>query len=93
MTKEFLAEHGLEECSTQFDNELEEYQKLVNSTETVDELEEMEKTRNDLYEVLSKNSGHSMEEIIDMCEHGDKWMKASEAIELGFADGIITKKS
>ena len=53
----------------------------------------MEKTRNDLYEVLSKNSGHSMEEIIDMCEHGDRWMKASEAIELGFADGIITKKS
>ena len=43
MTKEFLAEHSLEECSTQFDNELEEYQKLVNSTETVDELEEMEK--------------------------------------------------
>lgn len=57
------------------------------------ELEEMEKTRNDLYGVLSKNSGHSMEEIIDMCEHGDRWMKASEAIELGFADGIITKKS
>lgn len=56
-------------------------------------LEEMESVRNDLYAVLAKNSGKSLEEIIDLCEHGDKWMKPQEAIDLGFADKIIEKKS
>ena len=56
-------------------------------------LKEMESIRNDLYEVLSKNSGKSLNEIIDMCENGDRWMKPQEAIELGFADRIIEKKN
>jgi ATP-dependent Clp protease protease subunit len=55
-------------------------------------LEEMESVRNDLYEVLAKNSGRPIDEIIDMCEHGDKWMKAEKTIELGFADKLIAKK-
>lgn len=42
MTKEFLLEHSLEECSTQFDNELKEYQDLVNTIDSVEKLEEME---------------------------------------------------
>lgn len=56
------------------------------------ELEEMENTRNDLYEVLAKNSGKSVEEIIDLCEHGDKWLRPSDAIGLGFCDSIIKSK-
>lgn len=55
-------------------------------------LQEMESVRNDLYEVLSRNCGKETEDIIDMCEHGDRWMKPQEVIELGFADKIILKK-
>lgn len=55
-------------------------------------LEEMESCRNDLYEVLSRNSGKSIEEIVEMCEHGDKWMKPQVTIENGFADSVISKR-
>lgn len=68
------------------------YSGRIKFTDQRIELEEMEKTRNDLYEVLSRNSGHTMDEIIDMCEHGDRWMRAKEAVDLGFADAIIAKK-
>jgi ATP-dependent Clp protease protease subunit len=54
-------------------------------------LEEMESVRDDLYEVLANNSGKTVEEIIPMCENGDRWMKPNQTIELGFADKIITK--
>lgn len=56
-------------------------------------LEEMESVRNDLYEVLAKNSGKTIGEIIPMCENGDRWMKPNQTIELGFADKIIEKNS
>jgi ATP-dependent Clp protease protease subunit len=56
-------------------------------------LEEMESVRNDLYEVLAKNSGKTIDEIIPMCENGDRWMKPNQTIELGFADKIIEKNS
>ena len=55
-------------------------------------LSEMESVRNDLYEILAKNSGKPIEEIVPMCENGDKWMKPETAIELGFADEIIKKR-
>jgi ATP-dependent Clp protease protease subunit len=54
-------------------------------------LEEMESVRDDLYEVLANNSGKTVEEIIPMCENGDRWMKPNQTIELGFADKIIAK--
>jgi ATP-dependent protease ClpP protease subunit len=50
---------------------------------------EMESVRNDLYEVLAKNSGKSVEEIIQLCENGDKWYKGNEIVEASFADKII----
>lgn len=56
-------------------------------------LEEMESVRNDIYEVLSKNSGKSIEEIINLCEHGDKWMKSKEIIDNSFADVILSKRN
>ena len=55
-------------------------------------LQEMESVRNDLYEVLAKNSGKSIEETIQLCENGDKWLRANEAIEMGYLDKIVTKQ-
>lgn len=55
-------------------------------------LKEMESIRNDLYEVLSKNSGKPFDEIVNLCEQGDKWLKGQEVIDLGFADRIIEHK-
>lgn len=53
--------------------------------------EEMLSVKDDLYQILSENSGQSLERIEELCDR-DKWMKPMEAIELGFLDGIITKK-
>ena len=61
-------------------------------TDTKIAYEEMESVRNDLYEVMARNSGNSVEDVIAMCENGDKWMRPEEAIKLGFADKIITKR-
>ena len=52
-------------------------------------LQEMESVRNDLYEVLAKNSGKTVEETIQLCENGDKWYKGKEIVESGFLDKII----
>lgn len=54
-------------------------------------LQEMESVRNDLYEVLARNSGKSIEETIELCENGDKWLKPTDAIAMGYIDKIITK--
>ena len=55
-------------------------------------LEEMRSVRNDLYEVLARNSGKPVDEVIDMCEHGDRWMKPDETIAHSFADKVIEKR-
>ena len=55
-------------------------------------LEEMRSVRNDLYEVLARNSGKPVDEVIDMCEHGDRWMKPDETIAHAFADQVLVKK-
>lgn len=52
-------------------------------------LQEMESVRNDLYEVLAKNSGKPIDEIIQLCENGDKWYRGQDMIEAGFIDKII----
>ena len=52
-------------------------------------LQEMESVRNDLYEVLAKNSGKTIEETIQLCENGDKWYKGKDIVEAGFVDKII----
>ena len=54
-------------------------------------LEEMKSVKNDLYEVLSKNSGKQIEEVELLCNHGDKWMKGQEIIDGGWADVMIKK--
>lgn len=55
-------------------------------------LQEMESLKRDLYDVLAQNSGRAIEEIESLCDR-DKWMKAEEAIQLGFLDEIVTRKS
>lgn len=51
-------------------------------------LKEMESLKHDLHEVLSQNSGKSIEEIECLCDR-DNWMKPQETIKLGFLDEII----
>ena len=55
-------------------------------------LQEMESVRNDLYQILSNNCGKSVDEVVQMCENGDTWMKPQQAIETGFIDEIIINK-
>ena len=54
-------------------------------------LEEMQSLKHDLYEVLAHNSGQSIEDIERMCDR-DNWMKAEEAIKLGFLDEVTQAK-
>ena len=54
-------------------------------------LKEMENLKQDLYKVLAENSGKSIEEIEELCDR-DKWMKADEAIQMGFLDSIVERK-
>ena len=53
-------------------------------------LKEMESLKHDLYEVLSQNSGQSIEEIESLCDR-DNWMKPQEAIKLGFLDEVVMR--
>lgn len=46
--------------------------------------------RTELFQILSLHSGIPIEEIEVMCNR-DYWMKATEAVEKGFIDQIITK--
>ena len=54
-------------------------------------LKEMENLKLDLYKVLAENSGKSLEEIEQLCDR-DNWMKADEAIQMGFLDEIVERK-
>ena len=53
-------------------------------------LREMESVRNDLYDILAKNSEKPIEEIINLCENGDKWYKGQEIVNEKFVDSIIS---
>lgn len=55
-------------------------------------LAEMSSVKKDLYEILAKNSGKSIEEITALCDR-DKWYKGDEMIANGFLDEIIKKKN
>lgn len=55
-------------------------------------LEEMKSVKKDLYEILAKNCGKTVEEIEQMCNNGDKWLRSTDAVSLGFVDKIIEKK-
>ena len=39
-----------------------------------------------------KKGDEVIDEIVNLCEQGDKWLKGQEVIDLGFADRIIEHK-
>ena len=51
----------------------------------------MENLKIDLYKVLAENSGQTLEQIEALCDR-DNWMKADEAIQMGFLDAIVERK-
>lgn len=46
--------------------------------------------KDSLNQILSKNTGKSLEEVTKDCE-GDKWLNAEEAVAYGLIDKVITK--
>ena len=53
---------------------------------------ETEKTRKELYGIISKHSGQSYDKVFADADR-DFWMTAQEALEYGMVDEILTKKS
>ena len=65
------------------------YSKYTDSTIA---LKEMESVKNDLYGILSKNSGNSIEDVEKMCSNGDLWMKGQQIIDNKWADSVIKSR-
>ena len=53
---------------------------------------EIEKTRTELYRIISEHSGQSIEKIAADADR-DYWMNAEEAKSYGMVDEILVKKS
>ena len=62
------------------------------ATEIMIAAKEVEKTRRELYQIISDHSGQPYEKIASDAER-DFWLTASEALEYGMVDEILTKKS
>ena len=52
---------------------------------------EIEKTRKELYDIISEHSGQPYEKVFADADR-DYWMTASEALEYGMVDEILSKK-
>ena len=53
---------------------------------------EIEKTRKELYDIISEHSGQPYEKVFADADR-DYWMTAREALEYGMVDEILTKKA
>ena len=53
---------------------------------------EIEKTRKELYDIISEHSGQPYEKVFADADR-DYWMTAKEALEYGMVDEILSKKS
>ena len=53
---------------------------------------EIEKTRKELYDIISEHSGQPYEKVFADADR-DYWMTATEALEYGMVDEILSKKS
>ena len=53
---------------------------------------EIEKTRKELYDIISLHSGQSYDKVFADADR-DFWMTAQEALDYGMVDEILTKKS
>ena len=52
------------------------------------ELDEMLRTQRQLYEILAKHTGKTVEQITEDCDR-NKWMDAEESVAYGLADKIL----
>ncbi|MCK4342517.1 MAG: ATP-dependent Clp protease proteolytic subunit [Phycisphaerae bacterium] len=52
------------------------------------ELDEMMRTQQQLYEVLAKHTGRTVEQITEDCDRNN-WMDAEESVSFGLADKIL----
>ena len=55
------------------------------------ELEQTERCEQDIYKILADNTNKSVEEIRTLCDR-DNWFIGQEAVDLGIADKVLTKK-
>lgn len=53
--------------------------------------EQLIRCQNDIYEILAKNLGKTVEEINELCAHTDKWFIGKDGIDLGIIDKIVEK--
>lgn len=56
------------------------------------ELEQTERCKKDIYQILAENTGKTFDEIEMLCDR-DNWFIGQEAVELGIADKVLTKKA
>ena len=56
------------------------------------ELEQTLRCKKDLYDILSKNTGKSYEQIEKDCDR-NFWLIGKEAVDYGLADSVLVKKS
>lgn len=64
---------------------------MVQATDFEIKYKELEKCKSILYNILSENTGKSVQEITDACDR-DKWFTATEAVEFGLIDNVIQSK-
>lgn len=50
--------------------------------------EQLDRTKQDLYEILAKNMGKTVEEVEVLCDR-DNWFIGQEAVDLGIVDSVI----
>ena len=55
------------------------------------EIEQTERCKRDIYEILSKNTNKTIEEIEMLCDR-DNWFIGQEAVDLGIADKVLIKE-
>ena len=54
------------------------------------EMEQTERCRNDVYQLLADNMGKTFEEVEMLCDRNN-WFIGQEAVELGIVDKVLTK--
>lgn len=52
------------------------------------ELSESQRCRDDIYQILTKTTGKSLDEIVTACDRNN-WMHGQEVIDFGLADNIL----
>lgn len=60
-----------------------------NEDELAEIIEELKVIDAGMIQIYARRTGHDVQAIREMIADGDHWMDAEEAVETGFADGII----